>query len=131
MGGSRRRGAGEGVLAVYWVVFGLWVVASIGFQVAFVMTQIVLGDWCSDPETSAAGKAHWSWTELGKVCTFNGTDGPHETGPGMGIWTILIALAAVGAALLLAGRWLRNTRRHGADSLRLEPTSAPAANQSA
>ncbi len=131
MGGSGRRGTGEGARAAYWVVFGLWVVTCLGFAAAFVVTQIWLGDRCSDPETSAAGEAHWSWTQLGQVCTLNGTDGPRETGPGTSIWAMLIALTTVGTALLLAGRRIRNTRRQRAGSSYLEPTSAPAQSQSA
>jgi len=44
---------------------------------------------------------------------------------------MVIALGTVGMALLLAGRWIRNTRRQGNGSLHLEPTSAPAEDQNA
>lgn len=108
---------------MYWVLFGLWTIATVGFAAALVAGQAVLGEWCTDPDTSAVGRAQWSWTQLGRVCTWNGTEGPYETGPGMGNWVFVIALAAVGVALFLAGRWIRRTRGAGADPSRPDPTS--------
>jgi hypothetical protein len=116
MGGRTRRGASEGTLAAYLVVLVLWALTTLGFLALILVSLLVVGEWCSDPETSAVARAHWSWADLGRVCTWDGPGGTYETGRGMGNWAILLGLVAMGAALALAGRWIRRARRRDAET---------------
>lgn len=127
MGGRARRGAGDGTLAAYLVVLVLWALATLGFVALVVVSHLALGEYCSDSETSAVGRAHWSWTELGRVCTWDGPDGTYETGRGMGNWAILLGLAAMGVALVLAGRWIRRARRRDRETSPSEAAAVAAA----
>ncbi len=111
MGGSRRRGAGDAALAVYWTVFGLWAVLSAWVVALLVVSRATADDWCTDANTSAVASGRWSWSQLGRVCTWTGTDGPYETGPGASRWLVVLVLTAMGAGLLVSGRWIRRGDR--------------------
>jgi hypothetical protein len=127
MGGRARRGTGDGAVAAYLVVLVLWALATVGFVALVVVSWLTSDEWCSDSETSAVGRAHWSWTELGRICTWNGPEGTYQTGHGMGSWAILIGLVAMGVVLVLAGRWIRRARRRDGETSDSETPAVAAA----
>jgi hypothetical protein len=104
---------GDGVLAGWWLLFALWVIAVAGFVAALAVSRVLTGPLSCElnSATSVYGQARWSWGELGTVCRWDlGTAGPFERGPGLSRWAFALALAGMGAALLLAGGSIRRAR---------------------
>jgi hypothetical protein len=126
---SRGRGVGDGLLAAWWLLFALWVIATVGFVAALIVGRLVMSPTLScalNPETSNYGQAHWSWDQLGTVCEWNlGTAGTFERGPGMSRWAVAVALAGMGAAVVLAGQVIRRARRSSQGSPLVERSDVP------
>jgi hypothetical protein len=109
------RQVGDGLLVVYWLLVGLWVIAGVAFVGALVLARLVMSPSMScvrDSGSSDYGEPHWSWTHLGTVCEWEYIDfGVFRRDPGYGRWAFVLAMVGMGAALAIAGELIRRNRR--------------------